>query len=154
MNEPEKFCNAIDKVNITIDEWKKQKRIFNEGNTNNEFEFAFSVFFLNRTNVSGVLKGGVIGGISQHGKYKISARFNKNTLKKRIKSIARRKKDIILLNLDAKALITQGYLSRFHKVFIFFDPPYVKKGSQLYLNSFNQQDHKSLFECIKKSKKK
>lgn len=154
LNESDRFCNAIDKVNITIDEWKKQKRIFKEGNINNEFEFAFSVFFLNRTNVSGVLKGGVIGGINQNGKYKISARFNKNTLKERIKSIAKRKNDIILFNLDAKNLISQGYLSRLYKVFIFFDPPYVKKGSQLYLNSFKQQDHRALFECIKKCKKK
>ena len=32
--------------------------------------------------------------------------------------------------------------------FIYFDPPYFKKGKELYTNFFNPQDHKELSELI------
>ena len=140
LNKTEEFCEAIDCVELTIDEWQKQKEIFKKGFCGNEFEYAFAVFYLNRTNVSGILKGGVIGGMDQKGNYKIDARFNKESLKQRIRNIASRKKDIILHNLDAKVLVSNGYLNYFHKLLINFDPPYVNKGAQLYKNSFTKND--------------
>ena len=51
----------------------------------------FSTFYLNRTNRSGILKAGVIGGKQQNGKWRIDARFNKNDLIQRIKKISRYK---------------------------------------------------------------
>ncbi len=43
-------------------------------------DVGFSTFFLNRTNVSGVIKGGIIGGQEQQGEYKIDARYNGQNL--------------------------------------------------------------------------
>lgn len=154
LNKTEEFCNAIDNADLTVTEWQRQREIFRQGNSGNEFEFAFSVFFLNRTNVSGILNGGVIGGKDQKGNYKIDARFNKENLKQRIKAIASRKRDIILYNLDAKKLISGNFLDGYKKVFVNFDPPYVNKGAQLYENSFDKTDHTELFECIDKFTKK
>jgi DNA adenine methylase len=68
-------------------------------------DLGFSTFFLNRTNISGIINAGVIGGIEQKGKYKINCRFNKEDLIKRIKLIAKYKKQIDLYNLDALKLI-------------------------------------------------
>ena len=153
LNSSEEFFKLIDKTEISVAEWKRQKEIFKKGHINNEIEYAFSVFYLNRTNISGILNGGIIGGIKQDGSYKIDARFNKNELKKRISNIVEHKGDIILYNLDARELITGEYLKGLHKVFINFDPPYVKKGSQLYTNSFKKEDHISLFNCINKCNK-
>lgn len=150
----EDFCKYIDFADLTVDEWKKQREIFKNGYCDNEFEFAFSVFYLNRTNMSGILNGGVIGGIEQKGTYKIDARFGKDNLKQRIRDIAARKNDIVLYNLDAKELMTDNYLMKFRKVFVNFDPPYVNKGSQLYKNSFKKEDHIDLFNCINKCTKK
>jgi putative adenine-specific DNA methyltransferase len=42
---------------------------------------------MNRTNRSGILKAGVIGGKNQNGTYKIDARFNKNSIIERIKKL-------------------------------------------------------------------
>lgn len=154
LNKTEDFCQAIDQAELTVNEWQKQKDIFKQGFCGNEFEYAFAVFYLNRTNISGILSGGVIGGIEQKGSYKIDARFNKECLKKRIRSIAARKKDIILYNLDAKEFITGGYIRNYRKLFVNFDPPYVNKGTQLYKNSFNKNDHIELFNCISKCTKK
>ncbi len=155
LNHTEDFCKKIDETPVTIEEWKNQKSIFNLGQENSTLlDYAFSVFFLNRTNVSGILKGGVIGGREQDGNYKINARYNKQELKKRIRNIAKNKNRIIIFNLDANELILGDYLKYYKKVFINFDPPYVKKGSQLYMNFFKEDDHIRLFKNIKKISKK
>lgn len=154
VNHTEDFCKYIDKAELTVTEWKRQREIFKKGNCNNEFEFAFSVFYLNRTNISGILNGGVIGGGEQKGNYKIDARFGKEGLKEKIRNIALRKNDIILYNLDAIELLSGNYLKKYRNLFINFDPPYVNKGSQLYKNSFKKEDHIALFNCIDKCTKK
>ncbi len=155
LNQTNEFCKKIDQTPITIQEWEKQKKIFLNGSTNvTLLDYAFAVFFLNRTNVSGILKGGVIGGHSQNGKYKINARFNKENLKAKIRNIADQKDKIEIFNLDANDFINADYFKNYKKVFINFDPPYVNKGSQLYMNFFNESDHINLFQNIRQCKKK
>lgn len=154
LNQTDDFCRYIDQTELTVGEWKKQHEIFKKGNCGNEFEFAFSVFYLNRTNISGILNGGIIGGVEQKGEYKIDARFCKENLKQRIRDIVVRKNDIILYNIDAKELVDGNYLKKYRNIFINFDPPYVNKGAQLYKNSFKKEDHIALFNCIKKCTKK
>ena len=51
------------------------------------FELGFATFYMNRTNRSGIIKGGVIGGLQQNGNWKLDARFNKDNLIKRISKI-------------------------------------------------------------------
>ena len=46
-------------------------------------ELGFATFFLNRTNFSGVLDAGPIGGYEQTGRYLINARYNKLDLTKK-----------------------------------------------------------------------
>lgn len=81
---PDEFCKWIDEVDISIDNWFRYRDIQRQKDIVSTFELAKSTFFLNRTNVSGVIKGGVIGGYKQLGKYKIDARFNKSELINRI----------------------------------------------------------------------
>ena len=154
LNRTDDFCKYIDRAELTVDEWKKQREIFKKGNSCDELEYAFSVFYLNRTNISGILNGGVIGGIEQKGAYKIGARFNKDNLKQRIRDISERKDDIVLYNLDATELISGDYLKGYRKILINFDPPYVNKGNQLYKNAFKQKDHIVLFQHINKCTRK
>ncbi|RXL80718.1 DNA adenine methylase, partial [Citrobacter sp. AAK_AS5] len=61
-------------------------------------DIAFDFFMLNRMNVSGIVKGGPIGGYSQSGKYNIGARFNKDELIRRIDAIAARSDSIMVRN--------------------------------------------------------
>ena len=154
LNYTEEFCSLIEKTPITVSEWHKQKSIYITQDTEDKLTLGFATFFLNRTNISGVIKGGVIGGQNQTGKYKINARFNKKSLIERIKLIATFKKNIIILNLDAKELLSAQNLSKYYKVFINIDPPYVQKGSQLYQNSFSHEDHCELAKVIKQCNRK
>lgn len=144
LNCTEDLCNLILQTDITPLEWERQREIYVQQDVSNSLRLGFSAFFLNRTNVSGVIKGGMIGGYKQDGTYNMDARFNKLNLVQKIQDISRYRKQIVLYNLDAKELLQPEYLKRFHKVFINFDPPYVRKGAQLYKNSFNEEDHKTL----------
>ena len=48
------------------------------------YELGFAAFYLNRTNRSGILNAGVIGGKKQDGKWEMDARFNRDNLASRI----------------------------------------------------------------------
>src|SRR3989344_1269509 len=80
LNDTEKFCNKIKATDITIKNWEKFKKIHKNKEKETLFNLGFATFFLNRANHSGVIDGGVIGGIGQKGVYKIDCRFNKKDL--------------------------------------------------------------------------
>lgn len=152
--ETDAFCDLINSTPITLDEWKKQRSTYINCSDSISLDLGFAAFYLNRTNVSGVIKGGVIGGQEQTGTYKINARFNKKNLTKKILQISEHKEQIVLLNQDAKKLLQPQQLRRFYKSFINLDPPYVKKGTQLYKNAFTEKDHKDLCELISECNRK
>lgn len=141
------LIDFINKVNITIEEWQNQREIYNNYKDYSLVEVGCSTLFLNRTNYSGILKGGPIGGFSQSGSYKLHCRFNKQTLIENIKEIASFKKHVKIYNLDAIKLITK-LTSKNETFFYNFDPPYVKKGQELYENFYNEDDHIRLHNKI------
>lgn len=148
LNETEEFLKMIDTAVLTVDEWKKQREYYINNKTTYSIKLAFATFYLNRTNRSGILKAGPIGGYEQKGKYSISARFNKEKLKERIRLIASYKSRIKLYNMEIKEFIRK-VISRYRKnCFIYFDPPYFKKGKELYTNFFNPCDHEELSKLI------
>lgn len=140
------FCFWIENLDITIDNWLYYKNILNNSNEYNSFEIAKATFFLNRTNVSGVIKGGVIGGQKQNGKYKIDARFNKAKLIEKINLIYSKRNQIQFYNLDAIDFL--NHIKNVKSVFIYLDPPYYLKGSELYLNFYKKEDHIKLSEYL------
>lgn len=148
------FCNLIDSTPITLDEWKKQRNTYISNSDLISLKLGFATFYLNRTNVSGVIKGGIIGGQEQTGTYKMDARFNKRNLIKKIMKIAEYRDQIVLLNEDGKKLLQPQRLRKFYKSFINLDPPYVKKGTQLYKNAFSEKDHRDLCKLISECNRK
>lgn len=153
INRPDEFCEWIEKVNITIENWYKYKEIQNNSAIADEFELAQSTFFLNRTNISGVIKGGIIGGNKQTGKYKMNARFNKPDLIQRIHKIASFKKRIFVFNLDGLAFINMMNRKK-EEIFIYLDPPYYLKGADLYMNFYTKKDHEKLSKSVHMMKKR
>lgn len=65
---PDELCALISKTDVTVDEWRKQKVVQSKAENHSFLELGFSTFFLNRTNRSGIIRGGVIGGKEQAGK--------------------------------------------------------------------------------------
>ncbi|MBU3193449.1 DNA adenine methylase [Clostridium algidicarnis] len=152
INYPEQLCNIIKNTEITIEEWNKQKSIqFNKCNED-LLILGFSTLFLNRTNRSGILKAGVIGGLKQEGNYKLDCRFNKQQIIDKIELISSYRNKIKLYNLDTEELIDDVIKNLNQKSFIFFDPPYYKKGESLYTNFYKHEDHLALANKIKEIK--
>jgi DNA adenine methylase len=105
---------------------------------------------LNRTNRSGIINAGVIGGKDQTGNWKIDARYSKTDLINRIQQIAQYKDRIDLYNMDAVELVQKLKKTLPPKTLFYFDPPYFVKGKDLYLNYYESGDHKSISTEISK----
>ena len=148
--ETEMFCKKIMETEINIDNWYEQREIQRHKATADIFDLGFSTFFLNRTNRSGILSGGVIGGLSQNGEYKMNTRFNKVELIARIESIAQFNQHIHIANLDAIDFLTKT-IPRLTEtpMLIYLDPPYFVKGKGLYMNHYSSEDHKKIAEYVK-----
>ena len=153
LERPDDFCEWIQDVDVSIANWKKCKEIHKRAQIVSSFELAKATFFLNRTNISGILKGGVIGGIEQKGKYKIDARFNKSNLIDRIQRIKSVSNRIFVSNYDGIRFIENLDKSK-EKIFIYLDPPYYQKGADLYMNFYSQKDHRKLSEKVKQLRNK
>ncbi|GAB4514484.1 MAG: DNA adenine methylase [Allomuricauda sp.] len=152
LNHTDKLCEQIEQTEITITNWEKQKIIQSNPEDYSTLEIGFSTFFLNRTNRSGILKAGVIGGKNQNGKWKINARFNKQDLIQRIRKISRYKNRISIYNLDAVELTQKLDKWLPEKTFFYFDPPYYNKGKDLYINFYEHADHEQISQIISKLK--
>jgi DNA adenine methylase len=108
----------------------------------------YATFFLNRCNRSGILSGGVIGGLKQEGIWKMDARFPRRQLANKIEAIANKRDRIKVTNYDAEKLLKSIRERKKKKSFVYCDPPYVKKSEKLYLNHYNYEDHKRIAEII------
>lgn len=149
--QSEAFCELIKYVPVTINEWKKQRDIQTNKDNADLIELGFSTFFLNRTNRSGIIKGGVIGGNNQSGKYKLDCRFNKEDLIKRIRMIASYGEKISLYNVDAMNVVdlVLGNTENTRDILFYFDPPYYVEGHSLYMNYYKKTHHQMVSEKIK-----
>lgn len=153
LNYTEELCNRIIDTEISVSEWERQRKVQKNKENAELIDLGFSTFFLNRTNRSGIIKGGIIGGRKQNTKLKMDARFNKENLIERIKRISAYKDRIELHGLDAIELLKEvsNELSQ-DSTFIYFDPPYYNQGSALYVNHYSKDDHTILAEYIQKLK--
>lgn len=154
LNCSDKFSQLVEDTPVSMDEWHNQKRIQSDPNAST-VELGFSTFFLNRTNRSGIISGGVIGGKNQTGKWKLDARFKKGELLTRISKIERYKDRIHLYNLDASSFIRDVLPNISTRSLVYLDPPYYVKGSQLLYSSFYRpEDHAELAELVGTIKQK
>ncbi len=148
LTETDRFIQDVRQVPLTMVEWDRQRNISLNLNDRYSYELGFATFYMNRTNRSGIIKGGVIGGVAQAGKWKMDARFNREELIKRIERITSKKKHIHLYNKDIESFITH-YIPKYqNNSLIYFDPPYYNKGEELYLNFFRDNDHKRIEKAI------
>jgi DNA adenine methylase len=141
----DELCKLIHDTPLTVRSWDKQKRIVSNQKDHGEIEIGFATFFLNRTNRSGILNGGIIGGREQIGPWKINARFNRDELVYRIESIAKMRNRIHLTGVDALKLLETSAEEWPAKTLIYLDPPYYEKGRELYYDFYKPKDHEQIY---------
>ena len=140
------FLRLVRDAPLSVEQWELQKKIF-KNEREPSLELGFAMFYLNRTNRSGILNGGPIGGKAQTGNWLIDARFNKKTLSSLIAAIANQSARITVTRLDAIELSSTLRLN--HKSLVYLDPPYYLKGRHLYHNHYCDDDHKTLADHVK-----
>lgn len=151
VDNTDEFIELINSTPITIDEWRTQKKIYKEADRSNTLALGFATFFLNRTNRSGILNAGPVGGMGQAGEWKLDARYKKQPMIDKIKLIAIYKDRITVLNDDGVEVIKK--YAGDERSFFYVDPPYFVKGADLYLNAFKIADHQKLADSLNRHTK-
>lgn len=149
LSHTEELCRLVTDTPLSVKTWDKQKRILKHASDNDDLRLGFAMFFLNRTNRSGILNGGIIGGRDQTGPWKIDARYNAPELVHRIESVARLKTRISLSRRDALRFLKSGVLQWPQKTLIYLDPPYYRKGRDLYYDFYEPEDHAKVAQFVR-----
>ena len=156
LDESERFAEKILDVPVTVGEWRRQRRVCQDADPSKPFELGFATFYLNRCNRSGVIAGAApIGGYAQEGKWKIDARFYRDSLAKRVRALGDMRDRIHVNGLEARDFLVE-HLPRGRardRVFVYLDPPYHGKGRRLYLNSYEGKDHRRLAAYLQRQKR-
>ena len=146
------LCDLIERTPITIEEWHRQRAV-QDGKRRSVLALGFSTLFLNRTNRSGILRAGVIGGLEQRGAYALDCRFNRQDLIRKVRRLAMYKDQIKLTQDDGRDYIATTVRSLPQKSLVNIDPPYFAKGPELYTSFFSADDHADLARAVRAIKR-
>ena len=152
-NETEALCEAIKACPVTLETWhalQTTKTVDDPSKSTHTFlQLGLAGLFFNRTNFSGIIGAGPIGGQAQTSAYKINCRFNKTALIRQIKAAALLAPRVSIHFGDALAFlrknatkISAGFS------FVYIDPPYYTQGRKLYRHHYADADHVALAEYI------
>lgn len=147
LNSTDDLCDRIQRAKVDIPEWHRQRRIHAQERSN-LLKLGFATLFLNRTNRSGILKGGVIGGLNQNGNYAIDCRFGRDELIRKIRRIAVYKDQMQLSCVDARKYIRYNLKKLPQHALVNIDPPYYRAGPDLYTNAYQHEDHLALSKQV------
>lgn len=144
LSESERFIEIVERIPISLEQWQIEHRVVLDEKMPS-FELGVATFYLSRTNRSGVITAGPIGGKSVEKQatatYKIGCRFNKKELVNRLRTIVNCRDRIVVTQEDALKLL--GHLDS-NNTFVYLDPPYYVKGKSLYMNHYRCAEHKEL----------
>ncbi|OOG51421.1 DNA methyltransferase [Rhodanobacter sp. C06] len=137
---------------VTMNEWYRWRSIMLGQEDAGPVYRGFATLFMNRTNRSGILKGGVIGGKQQAGAYSLDVRFKREALEERLSRIGRFSKQITVYRDDALALLKTCHKFMPRKSLVYLDPPYYVKGQGLYRNFYDHDDHVSVARFLQSAR--
>lgn len=154
-NATDYLCDAVESCPVTIETWHALQSTRDVTDPHacefTLFQLGVAGLFFNRTNFSGIMGSGPIGGKSQQSKYKIDCRFNKQKIIRQIRAVAKftgrvtvNFGDAIKFMRENTEQITTGFS------FTYIDPPYFLQGKKLYRHSYTDKDHAALADFIRR----
>jgi DNA adenine methylase len=154
LNDTDRLCRRIETATLSTIAWRRQRAHQRNQKNLSLDRLGFSTLYLNRTNRSGIINsGGIIGGVSQRGKWKLDARFYRDTLIRRVRTIAAYRDRITLSNLDAMTFLKRMIPRLPSQTLLYLDPPYYVKGKRrLYANFYEHSDHAKIAALLAKCK--
>lgn len=152
LHHTDDLCELIEQTPITIEEWHRQRAVQVKP-PKSILKLGFSTLFLNRTNRSGILKGGVIGGFEQKGDYPLDCRFHRKNLIHKVRRLAVYRDQFRLSCQDAR-LYLRGTAAKLpaHSL-VNIDPPYFNMGPELYTSFYTAKDHGALARAVRALKR-
>lgn len=153
LNATDEVCARIESAKVDVSEWHRQRAIQDQ-RYSTIIDLGFSTLFMNRTNRSGIIRGGIIGGLDQRGNFKIDCRFNKDDLIRKIRRIAAHKAQVSLFRLDALKFLAKVVAGIKGATLVNLDPPYMKNGPELYRNHYVPKDHADLAKAVRRIKQR
>jgi DNA adenine methylase len=148
LNDTANFCQRIQRTKVTMREWHRQRKIYENRDVADLGDLGFATLFLNRTNRSGIINGGVIGGKAQAGEWTLDVRFGKPELLNRIRRIGRYRSRVNLYQMDTLDFTNKVISKLGESAFVFYDPPYIENGEDLYLNDYTIEGHRQLADRV------
>ena len=148
LQHPGELADLIDRCQVTIGTWHEQAHALEHTDPTDTITLGFAAFFLNRTNRSGILRARPIGGLNQDGPYKIDCRFNKTALLQRLRNVARLADQITVHDGDGVALLEHLAPNYSRQAFVYADPPYLTKSTDLYLDTMTYAKHQQLAHTL------
>jgi DNA adenine methylase len=153
LNDTANLCRRVALTRVTMREWHRQRSVYEDRKNADLVDLGFATLFLNRTNRSGIIGGGVIGGKRQDGEWALDVRFTKPELISRIRRIGRYRNRIRIYQMDALEFTRKIVPKMGRDAFVFYDPPYIENGGNLYLDEYTVEGHRELARGIVKLKK-
>ena len=148
LEHPDEFSDLVRKCRVTIGTWHEQAHALEHTDATDTVALGFAAFFLNRTNHSGILRARPIGGLNQLGPYKLDCRFNRTDLLLRLRRVAQLADRITVYSSDAIDLLSLLAPRYAHDGFVYADPPYLTKSTDLYVNTMTYEKHQQLADTL------
>ena len=144
------LVSSIEEIRVNMDTWHELRILLKHKTPEPGLvvDLALACLFFNRTNFSGVLHSGPIGGKNQNSAYKLDCRFNKKDIISRIKHISSLRDRISVRFDDALEFLQAANAQNNEQRFFYIDPPYFKQGRKLYRFYYKAIDHKRLHDII------
>ena len=143
-----KLIDMVADEPISMEAWYHWRNVMLGNVRATELERGFATLFMNRTNRSGILKGGVIGGKEQLGNYKIDERFMRDELCNRLDRIRSHARALHVYEEDAHQLLLRCHQFLPTRSLVYLDPPYYVKGAGLYRNFYKHEDHAKIARLL------
>ncbi len=145
------FRRLIETSTLTIEEWHRQRQIWECKDLSDPLSLGFATFFLNRTNRSGIIEGaGPVGGYAQAGRWRLDARFDKVKQAASIQALVPYRNRMLISRFDALEFLKSSLPNQ--RALTYLDPPYYVKGSKLYRNSYVHIDHERVRDAVSENR--
>ncbi|AXF21379.1 DNA methyltransferase [Burkholderia pyrrocinia] len=152
-NITDDLCAAVEACPVTMETWTQlqptREVAYPADGRFTILQLGVAGLFYNRTNFSGILGAGPIGGEAQTSRYKIDCRFNKEKIVRQIRSVARFADRVRIYCDDAISFMrTNAEEIATGFAFVYVDPPYYQQGPKLYRHHYTDADHVALAQFL------
>jgi len=150
-NNNSEFLEAVRSLEISMETWYDFRKYLARDALlkYREIELALAFLFYNRTNYSGIIKAGPIGGRYQLSENKLHCRFNVTEIIRKINALNDLGDKVKIELYDGIEFLRKiGRMSEDEPIFIYVDPPYYKAGKLLYRDYFTDKEHEELADVL------